>query len=67
MKEEAQYPKVYLYRRIVQAKLFIDTHYNEQIVLDDIADEAALSRFHFMRLFKNSYGKNCRPPIRYRS
>ena len=31
----SSYPKVYLYRRIVQAKLFIDDHYHEQINLDD--------------------------------
>ncbi len=54
---QAQYPKVYLYRRIVQAKLFIDSHYQENIDLDDIADEAFFSKFHFIRLFKNTYGK----------
>jgi AraC-like DNA-binding protein len=52
-----QYPKVYLYRRIVQAKLFIDTNYADNINLDHIADEAYFSKFHFMRLFKKIYGK----------
>jgi AraC-like DNA-binding protein len=52
-----QYPKVYLYRRIVQAKLFIDNHYSNNIDLDNIADEAYFSKFHFIRLFKNIYGK----------
>jgi AraC-like DNA-binding protein len=51
------YPKMYLYRRIVQAKLFIDKHYAERIDLSQIADEAFFSRFHFMRLFKQAYGK----------
>ena len=51
------YPKVYLYRRIVQAKLFIDTNYAENIDLDNIADEAFFSKFHFIRQFKNIYGK----------
>jgi AraC-like DNA-binding protein len=55
--EPEQYPKLYLYRRIVQAKLFIDRHYAEQVDLAQIADEACFSRFHFTRLFKNSYGK----------
>ena len=55
--EREQYPKLYLYRRIVQAKLFIDRHYAEPIDLAQIADEACFSRFHFSRLFKNSYGK----------
>lgn len=51
------YPKVYLYRRVVQAKLFIDTHFAEPIDLDNIADEAYFSKFHFLRLFKKVYGK----------
>lgn len=52
-----QYPKVYLYKRLVQAKLFIDTHFAENIDLNNIADEAYFSKFHFIRLFKNTYGK----------
>lgn len=55
--ETLQYPKVYLYRRIVQAKLFIDTHYDEKIDLNNISDEAYFSKFHFIRLFKSIYGK----------
>ena len=50
------YPKVYLYRRIVQAKLFIDDNYSRPIDLHAIADEAFFSKFHFIRLFKNTYG-----------
>jgi AraC-like DNA-binding protein len=52
-----QYPKVYLYKRIVQAKLFIDNNYADQIDLDNISDEAYFSKFHFIRLFKQIYGK----------
>lgn len=52
-----QYPKVYLYRRVVQAKLFIDTNYADNIDLGNIADEAYFSKFHFIRLFKKIYGK----------
>ena len=52
-----QYPKVYLYRRIVQAKLFIDNNFAGQPNLDNIADEAYFSKFHFIRLFKKVYGK----------
>jgi AraC-like DNA-binding protein len=52
-----QYPKIYLYRRLVQAKLFIDTHYADNIDLGNIADEAYFSKFHFIRLFKNIYRK----------
>lgn len=53
----ASIPKVYLYRRIVHAKLFIDDYYHQPINLDDIADEAFFSKFHFIRLFKLTYGK----------
>lgn len=51
-----QYPKIYLYRRVVQAKLFIDENYAENIDLNNIANEAYFSKFHFIRLFKNIYG-----------
>jgi AraC-like DNA-binding protein len=52
-----QFPKIYLYRRIVQAKLFIDKHFDKTIDLNNIAGEAAFSKFHFIRLFKNVYQK----------
>lgn len=52
-----QYPKLYLYRRIVQAKLFIDINYTDDIDLDNISDKAYFSKFHFIRLFKKIYGK----------
>jgi AraC-like DNA-binding protein len=52
-----QYPKVYLYKRIVQAKLFIDTKYADKIDINHISDEAFFSKFHFIRLFKQIYGK----------
>ncbi len=54
---EASYPKVYLYQRIVKAKLYIDANYKEQIDLDNISDEAYFSKFHFIRTFKKIYGK----------
>ena len=52
-----QYPKVYLYKRIVQAKVFIDNNYADKIDLDNISDKAYFSKFHFIRLFKEIYGK----------
>lgn len=52
-----QYPKIYLYRRIVQAKIFIDSYYAHNIDLDNIADEAFFSKFHFIRLFKTIYNQ----------
>jgi len=52
-----QYPKFYFYRRLVQAKLFIDKSYADNIDLDNIADEAYFSKFHFIRRFKTVYLK----------
>src|ERR1700748_2646788 len=52
-----QYEKIYLYKRIVNAKLFIDTNFADDIDLDNIADQAHFSKFHFIRLFKSIYGK----------
>jgi AraC-like DNA-binding protein len=50
-------PKLDLYRRIVQAKLFIDSNYAERIDAAEIADEARYSKFHFIRTFKSIYGR----------
>lgn len=63
IKEE--YPKVYLYRRIVQAKLFIDSNFMHKIDVDDISDEAFFSKFHFIRLFKSIYGKTPHQYLKY--
>lgn len=54
---DQNYPKVYLYRRIVQAKLFIDAHFTEPLKLENMAVEACFSRFHFIRLFRQAYHK----------
>jgi AraC-like DNA-binding protein len=56
-KELEEYPKFYLYKRIVQAKLFMDNNSAENIDLDKISNEAYFSKFHFIRLFKKIYGK----------
>jgi AraC-like DNA-binding protein len=50
-------PRIYLYKRVLIAKLFIDGHYDENIDLNNIAGEASFSKFHFLRIFKNIYGK----------
>ena len=57
MDSEQEIPGFYLYRRVVQAKLFIDGHFMYPINLDDIAEEAFFSKFHFVRIFKSIYGK----------
>jgi AraC-like DNA-binding protein len=54
------YPKAYLYRRIVQAKLFIDAHFAEPIDVEAISGEAHYSKFHFIREFQAIYGRTPR-------
>lgn len=51
------YPKEYFYKKIVLAKLYIDSHYAESINVQDIADEALFSKFDFIRQFKKTFGK----------
>ena len=44
-----------IYQRISAAKIFIDENYHEPIDLDEISQQAFLSRFHFHRLFTKIY------------
>lgn len=50
------YSKEYLVQQIIEAKQFIDTNFNENIDLNIISKKACLSKFHFIRSFKNTYG-----------
>jgi len=52
-----QYPRQYMYMRAVRAKIFIDANFASAIDLNKIADEACFSKFHFVRLFKEIYGR----------
>lgn len=52
------HPKTYLYKRVVEAKLYIDQHFAEPIDLEQISDQASFSKYHFLRLFKSSFGKS---------
>lgn len=51
------HPRIYLYKRIVDAKLFIDANYVRRIDVSNIANRAYFSKFHFIRQFKKIYGK----------
>lgn len=51
-------PKMYMYKRIVEAKLYIDSHYHEKIDLNNISNQANFSKYHFLRLFKSAFGRS---------
>jgi AraC-like DNA-binding protein len=44
-----------IYQRIVAAKVYIDENYQEPIDLEEISQQAFLSKFHFHRLFTRIY------------
>ena len=44
-----------VYQKIVDAKVYIDDHFDSPIDLDILAGEACLSRYHFHRLFRRIY------------
>src|SRR5689334_13363802 len=51
-----------LARRLDAARRFLDAHLDEPLTLDEIARQAHLSKFHFLRLFKATYHET---PHRY--
>jgi AraC-like DNA-binding protein len=53
---QTAYPKDHICKQVIRSKHFIDTHFSENISLQDIAGDAALSKFHFIRQFKKCYG-----------
>jgi len=53
--ELMNYKKEYLYKKIVGTKQFIDRSYRHEISLDVLMNEANISKYHFVRLFKSIY------------
>lgn len=49
-----------MYKRIVDAKLYMDNYYHEKIDLNNISNEANFSKYHFLRLFKAAFGTSPR-------
>jgi AraC-like DNA-binding protein len=43
------------YRRLRRARTFIDDCYDQPLDLDQISREACLSRYHFLRLFRETF------------
>lgn len=55
--QAALYPHAHRRRQVLAARQFIEQHYAEPIGLPAIADAAGCSRFHFLRLFRQYYGR----------
>ena len=45
-----------VFRSILQAKNFIDEHISENLSLDDISLNIGISKYHFIRVFKQAFG-----------
>jgi AraC-like DNA-binding protein len=45
------------FARVLRARDAIHARYPQSLCLDDLAREAALSRFHFLRLFRAAFGE----------
>ena len=50
------YANIYLTKRVIQAKYFIDKNFDQAITLDTICKESCISKFHLLRSFKKLYG-----------
>ena len=48
------------YAYIRQSKAFMEKYHNEKIELNDIAAAAFMSRFHYIRIFQQVYGRTPR-------
>ena len=55
--DKTLYPHDDLTKQIKAAKLYIDTHFSDEINLGKIAGKALVSKFHFIRVFKKYYGR----------
>lgn len=50
-------PPESIFRQMIRAKEFIESNFDDEICLDKMAREGNFSKFHFIRVFKNIYGK----------
>jgi AraC-like DNA-binding protein len=62
MKEHALPEHYYVYIR--QSKAFMEKYHGDKIELDKIAAAAFMSRFHYIRIFQQVYGRTPRQYLR---
>ena len=62
MREDAVPAHHYAYIR--QSKAFMDKYHGEKIQLDNISAAAHMSRFHYIRVFQQIYGRTPRQYLR---
>jgi AraC-like DNA-binding protein len=55
--KELYFSNEWIYERIQAAKLFMDENYHNPIGINILAGQALFSPYHFIRLFKSTYGK----------
>ncbi len=53
-------------RYLLRAKDFVDAHYAEPITVEDLAAAAGLSRAHFSRMFRLTFGESPRSYLQSR-
>ena len=46
-----------VFRRLVQARDFLTALYDSPVLLHDVARQAGMSRFHFLRAFSRAFGE----------
>ena len=61
---EEHYLPEYYYIRVRQSKAFMEKNLSEKIELEKIAAAAFMSRFHYIRIFKQVYGITPRKHLR---
>ncbi|RDE19984.1 AraC family transcriptional regulator [Motiliproteus coralliicola] len=52
------------YARVRQSKAFMEKFYSDKVELDDLAEAACISRFHYVRIFQRVYGLTPRAYLR---
>lgn len=57
MSRHPQDRQIDTYRRLVRARQFMDQHYHNPIDLKVISGKACLSKYHFLREFRKTFGK----------